>query len=580
MTVIGEAFIAVRPTGAGEFGAETSGVLGSLGKIAAVAGFATGAIAFLGDSFHEFIESQAIMAQTEQVIRSTGQAAHVTADEVSGFATTLSDLSGQDDEAIQRGENLLLTFTNIRNEVGKGNDIFTRTTGTLVDMAQAMSARGGGEADAAGAAIQLGKALNNPTAGITALTRVGVAFTDQQKEQIKTLQKSGNILSAQKVILRELNKEFGGSAEAFGETDAGKVARLGVAFDNLKEQVGGAVAVVVPFLEDATAALGYLDGSAGTTEEDLAKMADTAKGATADAVNSLAQKLLQGKVSADQFTLQVADLGKELTANRNAFTSNAEAQAAGQAVIDRGAYLVGAYTKNENALRAELQRVADATRDQTVASEGAAAARLAEIQTATDLYNAELLLSGGILGVEASVNKAKDASRDYRDAVAEVNRLEEHGKEGTQKYADAVRDKRDAELDAVVSQVAVRKEVQDYIKSLDDGVASQDQAIAQIKQFGREAGLSQQDIQGLIQKVKRHIDQLDDIPGTKHTEITVDTGAANAVLKIFSNNIDTLETKLRNLDSTFIGVSGSTVSSATRGTPKRHKNGDGSKGGG
>ena len=36
--------------------------------------------------------------------------------------------SGIDDEAIQSGENLLLTFTDIRNEVGKGNDIFNQAT--------------------------------------------------------------------------------------------------------------------------------------------------------------------------------------------------------------------------------------------------------------------------------------------------------------------------------------------------------------------------------------------------------------------------------------------------------------------
>jgi hypothetical protein len=64
-------------------------------------------------------------------------------------------------------------------------------------------------------AIQLGKALNDPVAGVGALSRVGVQFTKQQKEQIKTLVDSGHTLEAQKIILGELSKEFGGAAASY-----------------------------------------------------------------------------------------------------------------------------------------------------------------------------------------------------------------------------------------------------------------------------------------------------------------------------------------------------------------------------
>jgi hypothetical protein len=56
----------------------------------------------------------------------------------------------------------------------------------------------------------LGKALNDPIKGVTALQRVGVSFTKGQKDQIKSLEESGHHMQAQKVILRELNKEFVG----------------------------------------------------------------------------------------------------------------------------------------------------------------------------------------------------------------------------------------------------------------------------------------------------------------------------------------------------------------------------------
>jgi hypothetical protein len=54
----------------------------------------------------------------------------VTAKQVDQLANSMMMKTGIDDEAIKSGENMLLTFTNIRNEVGKGNDIFNQTTKT------------------------------------------------------------------------------------------------------------------------------------------------------------------------------------------------------------------------------------------------------------------------------------------------------------------------------------------------------------------------------------------------------------------------------------------------------------------
>lgn len=176
-------------------------------------------------------ESRKIGEQTEAVIKSTGASANVTAEAIDKMATAMSLKTGIDDEAIQQGQNLLLTFTNIRNEAGKGNDVFAQSTKTLLDLATAM----GTEPKAA--AVQLGKALNDPTKGITALTKVGVTFTQQQKDQIKALQASGDMMGAQKIILAELNKEFGGSAEA----QASAIDKIKVAAGNLQETLGKAI---------------------------------------------------------------------------------------------------------------------------------------------------------------------------------------------------------------------------------------------------------------------------------------------------------------------------------------------------
>lgn len=195
--------------------------------VGAFAGVATVSVfkGFIADAE----ESRKIGRLTAQVIKSTGKAAKVSAAQVADLAEAISNKTGVDDEAIQSGQNLLLTFTGIRNEVGKGNKIFDRATETITDMSVALGQ------DMKSSAIQVGKALNDPIRGVTALQRVGVSFTRQQKEQIKTLVESGRALDAQKIILAELGREFGGAAEAA----ASPMDKLRVSVGNLGEDIGG-----------------------------------------------------------------------------------------------------------------------------------------------------------------------------------------------------------------------------------------------------------------------------------------------------------------------------------------------------
>lgn len=217
--------------GGGRFAAGLKSAIGP-----AVALLGTAAVgSFLKDSIGEAREAQKVGALTNAVIKSTGGVANVSAKEVDRLSSAISAKIGVDDEAIASGQNMLLTFGNVRNEVGKGNKIFTRATIAASDMAAAF----GG--DAVSNSKMLGKALNDPTKGVSALTRVGVSFTQQQKDQIKTMQASGNTLGAQKVILGELSKQTKGAAEATA-TSGEKAA---VAVGNLKESIGTALLPVV-----------------------------------------------------------------------------------------------------------------------------------------------------------------------------------------------------------------------------------------------------------------------------------------------------------------------------------------------
>jgi hypothetical protein len=172
-----------------------------------------------------------VVAQTNAVIKSTGSAAHVTSAQIRDLSNAIEDKTAIDDKQIQSAANMLLTFTNVRNEAGKGNDIFTQAVGVLADMSTAMGT------DAKSGAIQLGKALNDPVKGITALTRVGVTFDAQQKKRIEQFVKEGKVAEAQKIILRELNKEFGGSGAAFAASDAGQAAKFQDAIEGIDQSI-------------------------------------------------------------------------------------------------------------------------------------------------------------------------------------------------------------------------------------------------------------------------------------------------------------------------------------------------------
>lgn len=200
----------------------------------AAAGAAIGGISLLGDFISEAQESAKVGRLTENVIKSTGGAAKITADQVGNLATKLSNKTAVDDEVIQSGQNLLLTFTGIRNEVGKGNNIFDQASKAALDMAAGLNGGTVTAENLKGTSVQLGKALNDPIKGITALSRSGVSFTEKQKEQIKSMVKAGDTMGAQKLILAELNKEFGGAAAAAADP----AQKAQVAWGNLKEQIG------------------------------------------------------------------------------------------------------------------------------------------------------------------------------------------------------------------------------------------------------------------------------------------------------------------------------------------------------
>lgn len=229
------------------FGNKAASFIGGTLKIAAVGATAAigGLTAAAYTSVQAFNESAQVGAQLEAVLKSTKGAAGLTKAALEEQATALMNLTGVSDEAVKSSQAMLLTFTNIKGGVLKD------ATSTVLDMATAMNSGLTPSAEELRAqSIQLGKALNDPINGITALTRVGVTFTDKQKEQIAALVESGHTMEAQKLILAELSTEFGGSAKAAGETFAGQLNILKQNFGELQESIGGVIVEAIgPFVQ-------------------------------------------------------------------------------------------------------------------------------------------------------------------------------------------------------------------------------------------------------------------------------------------------------------------------------------------
>lgn len=226
---------------------------GSLGKFGKMAGLAAGAAALGGlvatvkVGIDEFMQAEKVTAQTNAVLKSTGGIANVTKRQMDELAGSIMRKSGMDDEAVKSAQNLLLTFTKVRNEAGKNNDIFNQATKITADLSVAFGK------DLNSSAILVGKALNDPVKGLAALGRVGIQFTAGQKETIKSLVESGNTMQAQKMILRELETQVGGSAAAYGTTLSGK---LDIARETFRNLAGDLVSLVMPALANAAGALG------------------------------------------------------------------------------------------------------------------------------------------------------------------------------------------------------------------------------------------------------------------------------------------------------------------------------------
>lgn len=195
-------------------------MLGVVAGVTAAVQAAGVAFRFLGDSIDEARAARKAMAQTAAAMKSMGRTESPKA--LNKMIDSLEAASGIDGDNIREMTNVLLTFGNVTG------DTFKQANALALDLSVAFGK------DLNSAATMVGKALNDPAKGLTALSRIGVQFTKQQEEQIKALTEGGQVAKAQKIILAELTKQVSGSAAA----QADMADKVSVAWGNFKEEIG------------------------------------------------------------------------------------------------------------------------------------------------------------------------------------------------------------------------------------------------------------------------------------------------------------------------------------------------------
>jgi len=148
------------------------------------------------------------------------------------FADAQELVIGVEAELIKEAQAVLLSFKAVGASANDVGGTFDRATKAAFDMAAVL------KTDARGSAVQLGKALENPIKGVTALAKAGTTFTDQQKAQIRTLVESNRLLEAQDLILTEVESQYGGAAEAAALGSQ----KIKLAFGQVQDALGAALA--------------------------------------------------------------------------------------------------------------------------------------------------------------------------------------------------------------------------------------------------------------------------------------------------------------------------------------------------
>ena len=233
---------------------QANGLAGAFGRLKGAATSMVGVLgaaglgAILKQSVDTFAKFQAETKMLENGLKNLG-AQSGELERLQKVASNLGEATLFNEEDFRKGFGLLTSFGNI------GTSNYERVAKAAADVAQTSGT------DVSSAFMQLAKALNDPVKGLTALSRSGIQFSEDQKTMIESMVEAGNVAGAQNMILKELEKQYGGNSVAAAQGLAGALDTLGEKFYDLQVALGDNLTTVLqPLIQGLTSLVGFISG--------------------------------------------------------------------------------------------------------------------------------------------------------------------------------------------------------------------------------------------------------------------------------------------------------------------------------
>lgn len=189
---------------------------------AAVAGFVT----VLKGSLVAAHEAEEATLRMNAVMAATGGSVGFTTGKLGEMAEAWQKSTRFDSEGIKSAMSVMLTFGNVQGKV------FEDGMRLAMDYAELY------RTDLSSAARIVGRALEDPINGLTALQRVIGTVSPATKDYIKELVSAGREAEAQGVIIDLLRGKFGGFAETMNTGVVGAIAEVGKNWKDLLKIIG------------------------------------------------------------------------------------------------------------------------------------------------------------------------------------------------------------------------------------------------------------------------------------------------------------------------------------------------------
>jgi hypothetical protein len=409
-------------------------------------------------------------ARTLQITKSMGifgAQAGAVSERLRKLARDTALNTGVDANAIKMTQAKLMTFRNLALTANEAGGAFDRATKAAIDMAAA------GFGEASQNAVQLGKALQDPIKGVTALARSGITFNDVEKAKIRTLVESNRVLEAQDMVLRAIEMQVGGTAVA--TANASDKMREGMRI--VKEEIGRGLAPAFESLAGTAVSFGNWAEKNGPVVAAVA----VAFGLLTVAVTGV--KVAMGLATAASAAFALAQTG---LASANLAVQISTGVGIATAAIALG-IIVATTAKvyaNAKALREQAAATATVTEETGImknmidanrkANEAAAAAEEKKAAANTKAAEAE---KKRYAEVKQRMADAKQAIRDY---VAEISRAinsqvnlgaafsqaNDEQATATERVNEALKERRDAY--AVLQQAQATGDAKSYATALEN----------------------------------------------------------------------------------------------------------------